>query len=319
VSLTAAAGGQVTFSGVIQDPTGQDTTEATAAAALTSVNKIGDGTVILTNTNTYAGKTSVTAGTLRLGANNALPDATAVSIASATLDAATFTDTIGTLDVTTLTSKINLGSAATLAFANSSAVPWTGGKLNITGTFVPGVSLRFGTDNTGLTSIQLGLISAPGFATFSLTNQGYLTATGGIHPYDTWSGSAPFDADANADGVENGLAWMLGAPNKDTSALNKLPVPAQAAGALTLTFDCLNGNDRGSAVLIVQSTSDPGQQPAVWAETTVPAAPGTFTTGIVDFEITDPGAPGGLLHVEATIPFSEAAAGKLFGRLKSIR
>ena len=30
-------------------------------------------------------------------------------------------------------------------------------------------------------------------------------------PYDSWSGSAAFDADANNDGVDNGTAWVLGA------------------------------------------------------------------------------------------------------------
>ena len=86
------------------------------------------------------------------------PIARAVSIGNATLDAATFADTAGTLDVTS-TATINLGSAAALAFADSSAIDWTGGTLNLTGTFVSGASLRFGTSNTGLTATQLAKFS----------------------------------------------------------------------------------------------------------------------------------------------------------------
>jgi autotransporter-associated beta strand protein len=139
-----------------------------------SLVKTGNGTLTLSGANSYTGTTSVNAGTLAIGANNVLPG-TAISIGNATLDAATFTDTVGTLDVTS-TAKINLGSGAVLAFANSSAINWSGGSLSITGSFVPGVSLRFGTTSGGLTSTQLGLISATGFGSLTLDANGYLTA-----------------------------------------------------------------------------------------------------------------------------------------------
>jgi autotransporter-associated beta strand protein len=60
VTLTAADGGQVTFSGVIQDPTGMDATTYT-------VTKAGAGTVVLSNNNTYTGTTSVNEGILQIG------------------------------------------------------------------------------------------------------------------------------------------------------------------------------------------------------------------------------------------------------------
>jgi fibronectin-binding autotransporter adhesin len=85
VTLTAASSGTVTFSGVIQDPTGQDATEAAAAAALTAVTKAGLGTVALTNANTYSGNTLVSEGTLSLGngtSNSNLNDFSTVSVAS---------------------------------------------------------------------------------------------------------------------------------------------------------------------------------------------------------------------------------------------
>ena len=42
-------------------------------------------------------------------------------------------------------------------------------------------------------------------------------------PYDSWSGGAAFDADTNADGVSNGMAWLLGAANPSSNAVGLLP------------------------------------------------------------------------------------------------
>ncbi|HAS82230.1 MAG TPA: hypothetical protein DCS43_06045, partial [Verrucomicrobia bacterium] len=130
---------------------------------------------------TYTGATTINGGTLALGANNVPANTTAMSIGSATLDVATFTDTVGTLDVRG-TSTINVGDGAALAFANSSGIDWTGGTLALTGTFVRGSSLRFGTTSSGLTSTQLALISMSGWKTFTLDSNGYLTAVEAVPP-----------------------------------------------------------------------------------------------------------------------------------------
>jgi autotransporter-associated beta strand protein len=155
--------GGVTLTGIISGSAG-------------SLTKSGTGALTLSGTNTYTGATTVTTGTLALGANDVLPDASAVSIGAATLNAATFTDTAGTLDPTGA-ATINLGAGATLAFADSSAVDWTGGTLNITGTFVSGTSMRFGGTIGTLTATQLGKITSTGYGSFNLDENGYLTAT----------------------------------------------------------------------------------------------------------------------------------------------
>jgi len=174
LTLTAAVGGQVTFSGIIQEAGGTRTAaEMSAATNLVAITKVDDGTVVLSNVNTYLGKTVVSEGTLKLGNNNVLP-ATAMTIGSATLDAGAYTDTLGTLDVTGA-AVINLGSGGALAFADSSAVDWTGGTLTITGTFVKSSSIRFGTSSTGLTKDQLALISVTGYPSLQLDPDGYLT------------------------------------------------------------------------------------------------------------------------------------------------
>ncbi len=129
------------------------------------------------------------------------------------------------------------------------------------------------------------------------------------NPYATWSGGAAFDADANNDGVDNGMAWLLGALDKDANAAGLLPAVSHNAGDLVLTFTCLKVAGRGGAVLSVQHSSDLGVTDA-WTAAVVPDVDSTVN-GVV-FDTTDNGA---YIHVVATIPAGEAAAGKLFGRL----
>jgi len=184
---TSGAFGIDTTNGSLIQWTAFTTTNLGSNLGLT---KLGANTLTMDQANTYAGATTIKQGTLKLGANDVLPDASPVSIGTATLDADTRTDTVGTLNVTNAASAINLGSLAALAFANSSGVnsgTWSG-TLHITGTFVPGNgvdpgvstnpgSLRFGTDGTGLTTTQLASITASGWTGFTLDAYGYLTAT----------------------------------------------------------------------------------------------------------------------------------------------
>lgn len=154
------------------------TNNTNSGSGTISLVKTGSGTITLSGSNSYTGGTTLSSGTLALGTSNTLPNTTAVSIASATLAAgAGITDTTGTLDVTS-TATIDLGSGTTLAFANSSAIDWTGGTLNITGAFVFSSSLRFGTSSAGLTPAQLSTISVngSGLGTFGLDSNGFLTA-----------------------------------------------------------------------------------------------------------------------------------------------
>jgi autotransporter-associated beta strand protein len=289
--------------------------DAQLSGALTGASgsnfaKSGAGVLVISGANTYAGSTTVTAGTLRLGASDCLPT-TAVSIAAATLDVSTFTDTAGTLDVTAA-STIQIGNGGTLAFSASAGIDWTGGTLNVTGTFVPGSSIRFGSSSAGLTATQLGLISINGVPGALLDSNGYLIV--GSDPYTTWSGGAPFDGDANNDGVQNGLAWLLGAANPTFGALPLLPTMVQSGGSLQMNFSMLNAAGRGAAAVDLQHSSDLGISD-LWTGVLVPNTSGGPTSGVT-FVIT-PGSP--LNGVQATISSSESAGGKLFGRLKAVK
>lgn len=80
-----------------------------------------------------------------------------------------------------------------------------------------------------------------------------------------------------------------------------------------LTFDCLVTADRGDATLALQHASDPVISNN-WTSVPVPGAVGTTTAGDVQFVVTDPAPPGGLLHIVATL---QPSTGKLFARLRA--
>ena len=251
-----SVGGKLTFNGAFNQAnralylggTGSgDNTLGTAFTGSGGIIKRDAGTWILTGTNTYTGATTINGGTLALGASNVLAN-TAVSIGAATLaTAAGVSDTVGTLD-TTAAATIHVGSGATLAFAASSGIDWSDipGTLNITGTFVsatsgnPG-SLRFGTTNTGLTSIQLGKITAAGFTDFGLDADGYLTATAVAAGYSSWAtaNGAPgqtADLDHDNDGVSNGVEYFLGGPSGNTTGFTVLPGVVNIGGVRSVTW-----------------------------------------------------------------------------------
>jgi len=187
-NMTFASGsGAITLSGgtinlpasaTITVNNSSDTISSVLSGAGSSLTKAGLGTLTLSGANTYSGATTITAGTLALGANNVLTNLSPVTIASATLNASTFSNKGGVLD-TTGSAIINLGTGATLAFSDSSAIDWTGGTLNITGPFVSGISIRFGTTGNALTVDQLAKISATGCYKFTLDSNGYLKAQRG--------------------------------------------------------------------------------------------------------------------------------------------
>ena len=138
---------------------------------------------------------------------------------------------------------------------------------------------------------------------------GSATSTSG---YAAWAGGAAFGDDANGDGVKNGLAWLLGAASPNADALSLLPVPTVTAGGLKLNFNMLNAANRGTATLSVAHSSDLGIGDP-WTAVLVPETSGGPTNGVT-FTVT-PGSPTNA--VEAVISDSEAAAGKLFGRLSA--
>jgi hypothetical protein len=130
-------------------------------------------------------------------------------------------------------------------------------------------------------------------------------------PFATWAGGEPFDGDKNGDGVDNGIAFLLGAGDPDAAALGLLPAAANDGSGLVLEFSMLNAANRGDAKLSVQWSQDLGVTD-LWKNNVAPVPDADGTVNGVVFDITE-GDP--LNSVKATIPSSEGPDGSLFGRL----
>ena len=227
-----AAGGL--FQGVIANRTGT----GTGTVALT---KTGTGTLTLAGSNTYTGTTAINGGTLALtGATQATTAITFTGDASLGLVA---------------------GSPVTAAAA---AVNFTNGKIAVTGTPAgPSVTLLTALSFTGTPVLAADV---PGYELEVAGNQLLLTQVA-TDPFATWSGGGAFDADANGDGIDNGLAWLLGAPDKNATANHLLPAFDSTSDPAWFTFTFRRADaadlDPGTTIAVEYSNGLTGWTTAV--------------------------------------------------------
>lgn len=173
-ALTLKLGGTSTaantFSGVIKD--------SGTGTNITSLVKQDASVWTISGANTYTGTTTVSGGTLALGAANSINNSAtnAITLAGGTLqssfshnlDLATLSLTAGTASV------LDLSTGGTFVFADSHSATWgSGATLSIIGTFTDGVSVRFGVDASGLDGTQLDKITINGVAA-SINSSGFL-------------------------------------------------------------------------------------------------------------------------------------------------
>ncbi len=135
-----------------------------------------------------------------------------------------------------------------------------------------------------------------------------------VPPFYLWSDDALFGPDNNGDGISNGLAFMLGAPNPEEDAAGLLPRIMAEPGGLVMSFNMRKADKRGNVAVLVQHSGAPGLL-GTWTEVAVPDADGGPTQGIT-FKVSQNQSNADLNDVTATISSSEEIEGKLFGRLK---
>jgi autotransporter-associated beta strand protein len=101
----------------------------TAIASEVAVIKAQPGIVRFSNTgNNYTGTTTLTAGTLRLGASGVIPDTSGLIFNGGTLETSGFNETASTLTLLA-NSALDFGNAGTVSLADSSASVWTSGAI----------------------------------------------------------------------------------------------------------------------------------------------------------------------------------------------
>jgi len=143
----------------------------------------------------------------------------------------------------------------------------------------------------------------------------------GTGMYASWSsgkgldgsaGKAPdFSADPDRDGVANGLEWILGGEPLGGADSPLFSGSGDVVSGLTLAFT-REESSLGSSTLLVQYGGDLN---GAWTDVPVTQAGGSYTGGVT-VVVNEPATPD---SVTVHIPGSNAAAGKLFARLKATR
>jgi hypothetical protein len=129
------------------------------------------------------------------GTNNFLVD---VNANQANMGVVTVTDGVLTIDVDP--------AVTNLSFSNSVAQVWGSGSITITG--FKENTIRFGEDDTGLSTEQLAKIDG---GIYTLTNTGFLTAGNAADDFASWASSQvpPVTGGANGDDNNNGVPNLV--------------------------------------------------------------------------------------------------------------
>jgi hypothetical protein len=129
--------------------------------------------------------------------------------------------------------------------------------------------------------------------------------------FDAWAGGVTFNADANGDGVSNGLAWILGAANPSADARSLLPTVSTTATNMVFTFKRTQASINASTALSVEV----GTTLAAWSSTyTVGTDTAGSTSGVT---IAKDSPSAGTDTVTVTV--ARGADGKKFARLKAVQ
>jgi fibronectin-binding autotransporter adhesin len=168
-SLSQAAGTINTAGGLVTVNVAAASSQTAGAviAGAGGLTTAGAGTFTLAGANTYTGATSINAGTLQLGAANAVPSGSAVTLAGgATFDLGGFSGTIGSLaGAGTVTDSI-AGAKTLSTGGNGTSTTFSGvvedgsGTVALTKQGAGTLTLSGANTYTGLTTISAGTLSA---------------------------------------------------------------------------------------------------------------------------------------------------------------
>jgi autotransporter-associated beta strand protein len=165
-NLTFGGAGNTTISSVIGTTTG-------------ALTKDGAGTLTLSGNNTYTGGTNINAGTLALGASNALANTTAVSVASgANFNLNGYSDTVGSIAGA---GNVTLGAGTLTAGATNTSTTFSGvisGSGALTKSGAGTLTLSGNNTYTGATTVSAGALNIQNNTALG-TSAGGTTVTSG--------------------------------------------------------------------------------------------------------------------------------------------
>ena len=170
--------GTSSWAGVIQDVIGSGTMKTGLTVA--------GGALTLTAANTYTGATTVTSGTLALGAANRLADTSALTVTGGTFDLGAFAETVAAVSITggTIANGTLTGASYDLQNGTVSAI-LAGSSITATKTTAGTVTLSGANTYTGLTTISNGTLALG--AANRLADTSALTVTGGTFDLGTFT------------------------------------------------------------------------------------------------------------------------------------
>ncbi len=271
------------YQGVIANKTGT----GTGTVALT---KTGNGTIALAGSNTYSGATIINGGG-KLILTGATQATTAITFAA--------NSSLGLV----------IGSPVTAA---SAAVNFANGTVSVTGT--PSAASHVLLTAASLAGTPVLAPAIPGYELAVVGNQLQLNQVA-TDPYAVWSAGAAFAIDTNNDGVENGMAWLLGATTPNTIATGLLPTlntTTDPNGKMLFVFRRFTtaASAPGTSIVVEYGNSLVGWSAA--------SHQGTGPNDITVTEETN-GFATNIDKVTVALPVGLGSGGKLFARLKTVR
>jgi fibronectin-binding autotransporter adhesin len=191
-----------------------------------ALNKTGSGTMALSGANTYSGGTVVSAGTLRVNANERIANTSDLTVAGGTFNVQAFSETVAnvTLSSGSITGTGTLtGSTFTLQSGNATAI-LAGSGATMTKTTAGTVTLTGANTFTGATTINGGTLTASSSSGSALGGTSGVTVNSG--------GTLLLGADNQ---INNAATITLAGGTLDKGNFSEGSAASPGMGALTLT------------------------------------------------------------------------------------